>query len=84
MRPSVLRGVSSNPTLSSRTEASRQAALRISAKTSSAVEGIRAPFAASAKDNALATQCSQKMNAEMLSRAPFLPEKHGKRLDCGK
>ena len=34
----------SNPYLRSRTEASRQAALRISAKTSSAVEGIRAPF----------------------------------------
>ena len=34
----------SNPYLRSRTEASRKAALRISAKTSSAVEGIRAPF----------------------------------------
>lgn len=37
----------SNPYLRSRTEASRKAALRISAKTSSAVEGIRAPFAES-------------------------------------
>lgn len=35
----------SNPYLRSRTKASRKAALRISAKTSSAVEGIRAPFA---------------------------------------
>jgi hypothetical protein len=35
----------SNPYLGSRTDASRKAALRISAKTSSAVEGIRAPFA---------------------------------------
>lgn len=34
----------SNPYLRSKTEASRKAALRISAKTSSAVEGIRAPF----------------------------------------
>jgi hypothetical protein len=46
----------SNPYLHSRTEATRKAALRISAKTSSAVEGIRAPFAASAKTNAPATQ----------------------------
>jgi hypothetical protein len=35
----------SNPYLRSRSEASRKAELRISAKTSSAVEGIRAPFA---------------------------------------
>ncbi len=35
----------SNQYLRSGTEASRKAALRISAKTSSAVEGIRAPFA---------------------------------------
>jgi hypothetical protein len=35
----------SNPYLRSCTEAKRKAALRISAKTSSAVEGIRAPFA---------------------------------------
>ena len=34
----------SNPYLRSRSQASRKAALRISAKTSSAVEGIRAPF----------------------------------------
>ncbi len=34
----------SNPYLRSKTEASRKAELRISAKTSSAVEGIRAPF----------------------------------------
>jgi hypothetical protein len=46
----------SNPYLRSRTEATRRAALRISAKTSSAVEGIRAPFAANAKANAPATQ----------------------------
>ena len=46
----------SNPYLRSGTEATRKAALRISAKTSSAVEGIRAPFAASAKANAPATQ----------------------------
>ena len=35
----------SNPYLRSWPEATRKAALRISAKTSSAVEGIRAPFA---------------------------------------
>ena len=35
----------SNPYLRSGTVAARKAALRISAKTSSAVEGIRAPFA---------------------------------------
>jgi hypothetical protein len=46
----------SNPYLRSRTEATRKAALRISAKTSSAVEGIHAPFATSAKANAPATQ----------------------------
>lgn len=34
----------SNPYLSNRSETARKAALRISAKTSSAVEGIRAPF----------------------------------------
>ncbi len=35
----------SNPYLRNRTEATRRAALKISAKTSSAVAGIRAPFA---------------------------------------
>jgi hypothetical protein len=34
----------SNPYLRNRSDATRKAALRISAKTSSAVEGIRAPF----------------------------------------
>ena len=37
----------SNPYLRNRTEATLKAALRISAKTSSAVEGIRTPFAES-------------------------------------
>lgn len=46
----------SNPYLRSRTEATRKAALRISAKTSSAVEGIRAPFAVSTKTNTPTTQ----------------------------
>jgi hypothetical protein len=45
----------SNPYLRSRTAAARKAALRISAKTSSAVEGIRAPFATSGKAKAPAT-----------------------------
>ena len=36
--------------------AARKVALRISAKTSSAVEGIRAPFAATATAKAPATQ----------------------------
>lgn len=34
----------SNPYLRNRSESDRKAALRISAQTSSAVEGIRAPF----------------------------------------
>jgi hypothetical protein len=34
----------SNPYLRNRSETARKAALRISAETSSAVEGIRAPF----------------------------------------
>jgi hypothetical protein len=46
----------SNPYLRSRTEASRKAALRISAKTSSAVEGIRAPFSDSLAANAPANR----------------------------
>lgn len=46
----------SNPYLRSRTEATRKAALRVSAKTSSAVEGIRAPFAESNTVKAPATQ----------------------------
>ncbi len=46
----------SNPYLRSRTEATRKAALRISAKTSSAVEGIRAPFADSSNTKAPVTQ----------------------------
>lgn len=46
----------SNPYLRSRNEDARKAALRISAKTSSAVEGIRAPFATNAKAKAPATQ----------------------------
>jgi len=46
----------SNPYLRSRTEATRKAALRISAKTSSAVEGIHAPFATNAKASTPATQ----------------------------
>jgi hypothetical protein len=46
----------SNPYLRSRTEASRRAALRISAKTSSAVEGIRAPFSESMEAKAPASQ----------------------------
>ncbi len=46
----------SNPYLRSRTAATRKVALRISAKTSSAVEGIRAPFTASATAKAPATQ----------------------------
>jgi hypothetical protein len=46
----------SNPYLRSRTEATRKAALRISAKTSSAVEGIRAPFADGAMAKAPATK----------------------------
>lgn len=46
----------SNPYLRSRTVAARKAALRISAKTSSAVEGIRAPFAADANAKPPATQ----------------------------
>lgn len=35
----------SNPYLRNRTESVRKAMLRVSAQTSSAVEGIRAPFA---------------------------------------
>ena len=46
----------SNPYLRRRTEATRKAALRISAKTSSAVEGIRAPFAESNPVRAPTTQ----------------------------
>ena len=46
----------SNPYLRRRSEATRKAALRISAKTSSAVEGIRAPFAESNPVKAPATQ----------------------------
>jgi hypothetical protein len=46
----------SNPYLQSRTTALRKAALRVSAKTSSAVEGIRAPFAAQTGTQAPATQ----------------------------
>ncbi len=45
----------SNPYLRNRTAAKRKAALRISAETSSAVEGIRAPFAPSAKATGPAT-----------------------------
>ena len=48
----------SNPYLRSRTVAARKVALRISAKTSSAVEGIRAPFAATATAKAPTTQKS--------------------------
>ena len=57
----------SNPYLRSRTEATRKAALRISAKTSSAVEGIRAPFAEGTVVNAPATQDS--FTAYWLQRA---------------
>jgi len=46
----------SNPYLSGRTVAARKAALRISAKTSSAFEGSRAPFAATVTTKAPATQ----------------------------
>ena len=46
----------SNPYLRSRTAATRKAALRISAKTSSAVEGIHAPFAEGTTAMAPATQ----------------------------
>jgi len=48
----------SNPYLRSRTVAARKVALRISAKTSSAVEGIRAPFSARANDKAPGSQKS--------------------------
>ena len=47
----------SNPYLRSKTEASRKAVLRISAKTSSAVEGIRAPFS---EDMAAKTPASRE------------------------
>jgi hypothetical protein len=50
----------SNPYLRSRTVTARKAALRISAKTSSAVEGIRAPFATGANAKAPTTQASFK------------------------
>jgi len=46
----------SNPYMRSRAEATRKAALRIFAETSSAVEGIRAPFAESARAKAPTTQ----------------------------
>ncbi|MBK6648427.1 MAG: hypothetical protein IPG42_01150 [Betaproteobacteria bacterium] len=46
----------SNPYLRSRTVAARKAALRISAKTSSAVEGIRAPFATDSNTKAPTTR----------------------------
>ena len=46
----------SNPYLRNHTVAARKAALRISAKTSSAVEGIRAPFATGANAKAPSTQ----------------------------
>lgn len=46
----------SNPYLRGSTEVKRKAALRISAKTSSAVEGIRAPFAEGPTIKAPATQ----------------------------
>lgn len=42
----------SNPYLRSRSEATRKSVLRISARTSSAVEGIRAPFSKNLAEDA--------------------------------
>ena len=46
----------SNPYLRNRTESARKAVLRVSAKTSSAVEGIRAPFDEAKTDKAPASK----------------------------
>jgi hypothetical protein len=56
-----------NPYLRSRSEVTRKAALRISAKTSSAVEGICAPFAANTKATTLVTH--ENFTAYWLQRA---------------
>jgi hypothetical protein len=59
----------SNPYLRSGTEATRKAALRISAKTSSAVEGIRAPFADTASVKADAPATPESFTAYWQQRA---------------